>query len=129
MDVSWWAHRCGGTLMNMLDLFQLQGKPAMVTGGGRGLGEWIAEALADAGAQVVVCSRKLEACEAVRQTIEAAGGKSLALGCDVTRPEDVQRVVDTTLETYGAIDVLVNNSDATWGAPPEEILLNNFTAV
>jgi NAD(P)-dependent dehydrogenase (short-subunit alcohol dehydrogenase family) len=115
--------------MNTLDLFQLQGKTAIVTGGGRGLGEWIAEALADAGAQVVVCSRKLEACEAVRQKIEAAGGKSLALGCDVTRPEDVQRVVDTTLETYGAIDVLVNNSGATWGAPAEEMPLDKFTSV
>src|SRR5260370_33189973 len=112
MDVSWWAHRCGGTLMNTLDLFQLQGKTAIVTGGGRGLGEWIAEALADAGAQVVVCSRKLEACEAVRQTIEAAGGKSLALGCDGTRPEDVQRVADTTLESYAAIDLLADYSHA-----------------
>jgi NAD(P)-dependent dehydrogenase (short-subunit alcohol dehydrogenase family) len=69
--------------LNTLDLFRLDGKTAIVTGGGRGLGEYFAEALTDAGANVVLCSRKVEACEQVRQEIEAKGGKALALACDI----------------------------------------------
>jgi NAD(P)-dependent dehydrogenase (short-subunit alcohol dehydrogenase family) len=115
--------------LNTLDLFRLDGKTAIVTGGGRGLGEYFAEALSDAGANVVLCSRKVEACEQVRQEIEEKGGKALALACDVTRLSDVERVVETTQGTFGAIDILVNNSGATWGAPPEEMPLEKFAWV
>ncbi len=115
--------------MSIFDLFRLDGKTAIVTGGGRGLGEWMAQALAEAGASVVLCSRKLEACEAVRQGIEAAGGRAIALACDVTNPDDVRRVVEAALGTYGGVDILVNNSGATWGAPAEEMPLEKFTAV
>lgn len=118
-----------GSKMSTLDLFRLDGKTAIVTGGGRGLGEWIALALADAGASLVLCSRKLEACEAVRLEIETAGGKAIALACDVTQPDDVNRVVEAALATYGGVDILVNNSGATWGAPAEEMPLEKFTAV
>src|SRR5215210_6318136 len=88
----------------------------------------MAEALSDAGADVVV-SRKLEALEEVKAGIEARGGKALALPCDVTDPEDVENVVKETEETFGAIDVLVNNSGATWGAPAEEMPLEKFDQV
>lgn len=103
--------------MSVLEMFSLKGKTAIVTGGGRGLGEQIAEGFAEAGANVVVCSRKLEACIEVRNRLEALGVKSLALQCDVTNPQDVQKVVEETLKTFGKIDILVNNSGATWGAP------------
>src|SRR3712207_3106310 len=89
----------------------------------------MAEALSDAGADVVVCSRKLEALEDVKASIEARGGKALALPCDVTDPEDVDNVVKETEETFGTIDVLVNNSGATWGAPAEEMPLEKFDQV
>ena len=112
--------------MNTLDLYRLDGKVAIVTGGGRGLGASFAEALADAGASVVLCSRKVEACEQVKQAIEAKGARSLALACDVTRPSDVQLVVEAAQETFGGIDILVNNSGATWGAPPEEMPLDSL---
>jgi NAD(P)-dependent dehydrogenase (short-subunit alcohol dehydrogenase family) len=115
--------------LNALDLFRLDGKTAIVTGGGRGLGQYMAEALSDAGADVVVCSRKLEALEDVKASIEARGGKALALPCDVTDPEDVDNVVKETEETFGTIDVLVNNSGATWGAPAEEMPLEKFDQV
>jgi NAD(P)-dependent dehydrogenase (short-subunit alcohol dehydrogenase family) len=115
--------------LNIQDLFRLDGKTAIVTGGGRGLGQYMAEALAEAGAKVVLCSRKLEACKQVKDGIEAKGGEALALACDVTRPEDVERVVATTEESFGSVDIVVNNSGATWGAPPEEMPVDKFERV
>ncbi|WP_209122990.1 SDR family oxidoreductase [Alkalihalobacillus sp. BA299] len=115
--------------MNALDLFKLDGKTAIVTGGGRGLGQQMAEAFAEAGANVVVCSRKLEACEEVSQKLREKGVRSLAFQCDVTNPSDVQDVVDGTLEEFGSIDILVNNSGATWGAPAVEMPLEAWNKV
>jgi NAD(P)-dependent dehydrogenase (short-subunit alcohol dehydrogenase family) len=115
--------------MGTLDLFRLDGKTAIITGGGRGLGQYFAEALSDMGTNVVLCSRKLAACEEVQKEIEARGGKALALACDVTKPEDVAHVVAATQEKFGAIDILVNNSGATWGAPAEDMPLDKFEHV
>jgi NAD(P)-dependent dehydrogenase (short-subunit alcohol dehydrogenase family) len=114
---------------NALDLFRLDGRTAIVTGGGRGLGQYMAEALSDAGANVVLCARKKEALEEVKAEIEDRSGKALALACDVTDPEDVNRVVAETEEAFGAIDILVNNSGTTWGAPAEEMPLEKFDQV
>ena len=114
---------------NALDLFRLDGKTAVVTGGGRGLGQYMAEALSDAGANVVLCSRKQEALEEVKEGIETRGGKAIALACDVTDPEDVNRVVEEAEGSLGPIDVLVNNSGATWGAPAEEMPVEKFDQV
>src|SRR5215203_2534093 len=115
--------------INTLDLFRLDDKTTLITGGGRGLGRYIAEALSDAGANVVLCSRKLEALEEVKAEIEGRGGKALALACDVTEPEEVENVVSETEERFGAIDILLNNSGATWGAPAEEMPLEKFDLV
>jgi gluconate 5-dehydrogenase len=115
--------------MGALDLFRVDGKTAIVTGGGRGLGQTFAEALADAGARLVLCSRKLEACQEVAAAIAGRGGQALALACDVTNPDDVGRVVAAAGDTYGGVDILVNNSGATWGAPAEDMPLERFRAV
>lgn len=112
-----------------LDLFRLDGKTALVTGGGRGLGQYMAEALADAGAAVALCSRKKEACEEVAREIEARGGRTLAMACDVTDPEAVEAAVEETVGAFGGVDVLVNNSGATWGAPTLEMPLEAFEKV
>ena len=115
--------------MDALDLFRLDGKTAVVTGGGRGLGRYMAEALSDAGANLVLCARKREPLEEVRQEIEAGGGRALAVECDVTDPEDVEKVVAAAEEEFGSLDVVVNNSGATWGAPPAEMPLERFDQV
>jgi NAD(P)-dependent dehydrogenase (short-subunit alcohol dehydrogenase family) len=115
--------------MHVLDLFKLTGKTAIVTGGGRGLGEQIAIGLAEAGANVVVCSRKVEACEEVSKKLENLGVRSLALKCDVTNRDDVEAVVQTTVREFGQIDILVNNSGATWGTPVEDMPLEAWQKV
>lgn len=107
--------------MTVLDLFKLTGKTAIVTGGGRGLGAQIARGFAEAGANVVLCSRKVDACIEMSKELEALGVRSIGLACDVTKPEDVKRVVEETIERFGTIDILVNNSGATWGAPAAEM--------
>ncbi len=115
--------------MHVLDLFKLTGKTAIVTGGGRGLGEQIAIGLAEAGANVVVCSRKVEACEEVSKKLKNLGVRSLALKCDVTNRDDVEAVVQTTVREFGQIDILVNNSGATWGTPVEDMPLEAWQKV
>ncbi|EGA89300.1 gluconate 5-dehydrogenase [Planococcus donghaensis MPA1U2] len=103
--------------MTVMNLFKLEGKTAIITGGGRGLGAMMAEAFAEAGANIVVCSRKLEACQETTNKLEQMGVKTLAVACDVTNERDVENVIQKTLEKFGSIDILVNNSGATWGAP------------
>ena len=109
--------------MGVLDLFKLDGKTAIITGGGRGLGAQIAQGFAEAGlANIVLCSRNVAACEEVGKILEATfGTKTLALACDVTKPEDVKNVVEKTVEQFGTIDILVNNSGASWGASVESM--------
>ena len=99
--------------MKVLDLFKLEGKTAIVTGGARGLGAQIAKGYVEAGANVVICSRKLEACQEMSEEIKKLGVDSLAFACDVSNPADVKKVVEETKAHFGTIDILVNNSGAT----------------
>ncbi|MDQ0269780.1 SDR family oxidoreductase [Cytobacillus purgationiresistens] len=115
--------------MHVKELFDLTGKTAIVTGGGRGLGEQIAEGFAEAGANVVLCSRKKENCEEVSEKLKKLGVETLALQCDITNPEEVNAVIQQTVEKFGKIDILVNNSGATWGAPAEDMPLEAFQKV
>ncbi|MGG2027292.1 SDR family oxidoreductase [Gottfriedia sp. S16(2024)] len=115
--------------MHVKELFDLTGKVAIVTGGGRGLGEQIAKGFAEAGANVVLCSRNVEACQEISEELKSLGVESFALKCDVTNKEDVQRVVEETKEKFGRIDILVNNSGASWGAPAEDMPLEAWNKV
>ncbi len=116
-------------MSSIKELFDLKGKTAIVTGGGRGLGKMIAEVYAEAGANVVVCSRKVEACQEVSEELKKMGVGSLAFKCDVSNPDDVKHVVEETLKEFGQIDILVNNSGATWGAPFLEMPLDKWQKV
>ena len=108
--------------MSVMNLFNLKGKTAIITGGGRGLGAQIAEAYADAGANLVLCSRKMDACkEKAEELTRKYGTDALAYSCDVSKLEDVKKVVHETVKYFGTVDILVNNSGATWGAPITEM--------
>lgn len=95
---------------SVLDRFSLQGRAALVTGSSRGIGRAIAIALAGAGAQVVVNSRKPEACQAVVDEITAAGGTAVSAPGHAGRPEDIERAVGQAMEAFGRLDILVNNA-------------------
>jgi NAD(P)-dependent dehydrogenase (short-subunit alcohol dehydrogenase family) len=112
--------------MNVIDLFRLDGKVAIVTGGSRGLGFWMAEGLADAGADVVLCARKLEPCEEAARAIAERGVRSLAVGCDVTDPDGVKSLVEMTVAEFGRVDILINNAGFIWETPPESVTLETW---
>jgi gluconate 5-dehydrogenase len=115
--------------MRVQELLDLRGKTAVVTGGGSGIGRQMATGLAELGANVVLCARKLERCEEAAEQLAALGVRALALRCDVRSPDDVQAVVRTTLEELGSLDVLVNNAGTSWGAPAEDTPLEGWQKV
>jgi NAD(P)-dependent dehydrogenase (short-subunit alcohol dehydrogenase family) len=109
--------------------FNLSGRVAIITGGSVGLGRQMAEGLAEAGANVVLCARKKERCEQAAAELKQLGVKTLALGCDVKKPNDVQAVVDATVAQFGRIDIMINNAGTSWGAPVEEMRLEQWNKV
>lgn len=115
--------------MSVKELFDLEGKTAIITGGGRGLGEQIAEAFAEQGANVILCSRKVENCEKVAERLKKFKIKVAAQKCDVTNKAEVTNLVEQTVKEFGKIDILVNNSGATWGAPVEDMPLEAWQKV
>jgi len=96
----------------------LEGRTALVTGGGRGIGKAIAKRLAAAGANVVIASRKLEVLEATAKELGATGARVVPMGCHVGRKEDLERIVAETTSQVGPIDILVNNSATNIGQGP-----------
>ncbi|WP_370285137.1 SDR family NAD(P)-dependent oxidoreductase [Pseudooceanicola nanhaiensis] len=91
-------------------MFDLKDKVAVVTGSSRGIGRAIAEMFAEAGAKVVVSSRKAEACEEVAEAIRAKGGEAMVIPCHIGDTEQLQNLVDKTIAEWGQIDVLVPNA-------------------
>ena len=114
----------------MTGLFDLSGKTAIVTGGGTGIGRQMADGLAEAGANLVLCARKAERCEqAAAEIAEQREVRALGLGCDVRDPEQVRTVVETTTREVGDVDILVNNAGTVWGASPEDMPLEGWQKV
>ena len=91
-------------------LLDFNGLVAVVTGGSRGLGKEMALAMAERGADVVVTSRKAEACEEVAKQIEAKGRQSMAYGCHIGQWDEIQGLIDATYTRFGKIDILINNA-------------------
>ncbi|MBT4513095.1 MAG: SDR family oxidoreductase, partial [Chloroflexi bacterium] len=119
-----------------LDKFSLEGKVAIITGSGRGIGKGIALAFAEAGADVVCCDLTVSDVEAAAKEVQAQGRRSLAIRCDVTDEGQVLTLIDQTLREFGRIDILVNNVGGTTFGPMirmsrrdfEDVLALNLTS-
>jgi NAD(P)-dependent dehydrogenase (short-subunit alcohol dehydrogenase family) len=110
-------------------LFDLTGRVAIITGGSIGLGRQMAEALAEAGANLVLCARKKERCEEAAHTLGKLGVRALALGCDVKDQASVEQLIAATVAEFGRVDILINNAGISWGAPTEKMTLAEWNKV
>lgn len=113
----------------MQDLFDLKGRVAVVTGGSRGLGLEMAEALGEAGAKVAINARRQPWLEQAAGHLQAEGVDCLAVQADVSQPEQVEVLISRVLERFGRIDILVNNAGTVWGAPVLEMPLQRWQQV
>jgi NAD(P)-dependent dehydrogenase (short-subunit alcohol dehydrogenase family) len=110
-------------------LFDLTGKTAIITGGSRGLGKEMAEGLAEAGASVMLCARREEWLTETLSEFRGRGFNAEGKICDVSKAEDVQAVVNETINKFGKADILVNNAGISWGEMPEDMPLEKWRKV
>jgi NAD(P)-dependent dehydrogenase (short-subunit alcohol dehydrogenase family) len=115
--------------VNVKQLFDLTGRVAIVSGGSMGLGLQMAEGLAEMGANLVLCARKKERCAEAAESLRSHGVQTVALGCDVREKAAIQQVVEETLDKFGRVDILINNAGVSWGAPVEEMTLEQWDKV
>jgi gluconate 5-dehydrogenase len=106
--------------MNVRQLFDLSGKTAIVTGGSRGLGLQIAEALGEMGARIAISARKQDELDAAVAHLTKQNISAAAYVCDIGKREGIPAFADAVLKSFGRVDILVNNAGATWGAPAED---------
>jgi len=112
------------------ELFDLSGQVALVTGGAAGIGVQMAYALGEAGANLVIAARKLERCQEAAAIMERElGVKVLPLRLDVTSAEEIDACYEKVMAEFGRVDILVNNSGATWGAPSLEFPLEGWEKI
>jgi gluconate 5-dehydrogenase len=111
------------------ELFNLKDRVAIVTGGSRGLGQEMAEGLAEAGASLMLCARRDEWLTPTVDAFRARGFTVEGMLCDVSKAADVQSVVDKTVSRFGKVDVLINNAGVTWAAEPEDLPLEKWQKV
>ena len=111
------------------ELFDLTGRTAIVTGGSRGLGQEIAEGLAEAGASLMLCARREQWLTPTLDEMRGRGWRVEGRLCDVSNPEHVNAVVAATMEAYGRVDILVNNAGVSWGERPESMALEHWRKV
>src|SRR5438270_1999448 len=103
--------------MSVLDMFSLDGKAAIVTGASSGLGVAFAQALAEAGADVVLGARRVERLAQTRELVESTGRRSLAVTTDVADPDSCRNLVEAAMLEFGRVDVLVNNAGIGTAVP------------
>ena len=112
-----------------VDLFDLTGKVAVVTGGNGGLGLGMALGLAGAGASIVVASRNQAKTQEALRAIEALGARALGVYLDVLKPDLIEACIQQTVETFGGLDILVANSGTVVRKPPEELSIDEWDLV
>ncbi len=116
--------------MKLQDLFNLSGKVALVTGGGRGIGKFIATGLAEAGADVIITSRKMKNLDETAGALSREFGVTVfPIACDLAKAEEIDTMLKTALEKFPRIDILVNNAGLTWGAPTLEFPLEKWDQI
>jgi NAD(P)-dependent dehydrogenase (short-subunit alcohol dehydrogenase family) len=115
--------------MSVLDLFRLDGKVAIVTGASSGLGVAIAQALAEAGADVVLGARRADRLADTARLVHQVGRRALPVATDVSRPEDCQRLVQAAIDKFGRLDVLVNNAGIGTAVPASQETPDQFRSV
>jgi NAD(P)-dependent dehydrogenase (short-subunit alcohol dehydrogenase family) len=114
---------------SILDMFRLDGRTAVITGASSGLGSIFARGLAEVGANVVIAARRKERLEDLAAELQRDGRQAMPVPCDVTREDQVDRLVDMTLERFGRLDILVNNAGISNVAPAEEETSDDFRNV
>ena len=110
-------------------LFDLTGKVALITGGSRGLGYQMVKAFAAHGADIIIASRKLDACEAVAEEVRALGRKALAISAHVGKWAECDRLIDEAYAAFGRVDILVNNAGMGPRTPSHEVTEALFDSV
>ena len=116
-------------MTHVRELFDLAGRVAIVTGGGTGIGRQMAQALAELGADLVLCARKAERCEQAAAELAELGVRAIGLRCNVADQDEVGAMVTRAREELGRVDILVNNAGTVWGASPEEMPLEGWQKV
>lgn len=115
--------------MQAQQLFDLSGKVALITGGGRGIGKTAAEALGSAGAKVVIAGRRDEYLAPTAEELTQQGIACAKVVADVTQPDDIARALDAALDVFGSVDILVNNAGQTWGQATEDMPFERWRQV
>src|SRR5881227_4463663 len=106
--------------MSVKELFDLSGKTALITGGSRGLGLQIAEALGELGAKIAITARKQGELDEAAARLSKQGIDTLTIAGDLSKYDTIPGMVEKVVERYGTVDILVNNAGTTWGAPAGE---------
>ncbi len=114
---------------NVKELFDLTGKTAIVTGGSRGIGREMADALAEAGAKLMLCARREEWLNETVNEFRSKGIDVHGKSCDVSKSAEVTAIVDETIAKFGSVDILVNNAGISWGAMPEDMPIEQWQKV
>jgi NAD(P)-dependent dehydrogenase (short-subunit alcohol dehydrogenase family) len=115
--------------MGLRELFELQGRVALVTGGSRGLGLQIAKGLGEMGAKIAISARKPQELEVAKAELAAQGIDALTVVNDLSKPEQIPALVAAVVDHFGGIDILVNNAGTTWGARAEDHPLEAWNKV
>lgn len=115
--------------MGLMEKFSLEGKTVLITGGSKGLGKAVALGLAEAGANIAVAARGIELCEDAAHEIAQKGVRTIAIETDVTKPDQVEKMVRSTVSEFGSLDVVFNNAGTAVVAPAEEMSYEDLTMV
>jgi len=115
--------------MSVMDKFDLRGRCSIVTGAAMGLGKAMAEALAEAGSDIVIADINMEAAEATAAELSRIGTRVTAMRCDVTNPDQAEQLSESVLETFGRIDVLINNAGIAKHVKIEDMKIEDWRTI